>query len=90
MNGNHTTSRYLCSRATLIKCSERKSLDQRTTSGATVNTTLVSGLTNPIGIVVVPEPSTWALLATGAGALLVFRRRKSKGARSCLTPWREV
>jgi phospholipase/lecithinase/hemolysin len=28
----------------------------------------------------VPEPSTWTLLATGAGALLVLRRRKGKGA----------
>jgi hypothetical protein len=28
-NALHTTSRCLCSRATLIKCSERKSLDQR-------------------------------------------------------------
>ncbi len=29
----------------------------------------------------VPEPSTWALLATGAGALLFFRRRKIKVPR---------
>ncbi len=29
INALHTTSRCLCSRATLIKCSERNSLDQR-------------------------------------------------------------
>lgn len=30
----------------------------------------------------VPEPSSWALLAMGAGALLVLRRRKSTASRS--------
>jgi hypothetical protein len=28
-----------------------------------------------------PEPSTWALLATGVGALLVVSRRKSQAAQ---------
>jgi hypothetical protein len=29
----------------------------------------------------VPEPSTWSLLATGAGALLVVRCRKNRAAQ---------
>jgi hypothetical protein len=36
----------------------------------------------------VPEPSTWTLLATGAAALLAFRRRKSKAPQpSKITTW---
>lgn len=32
--------------------------------------------TGDLGLVVVPEPSTWALLAVGLTAIVVFRRRK--------------
>lgn len=35
---------------------------------------------NDLVVDAVPEPSTWAMLAVGAGALFVFRRRKSKAA----------
>jgi streptogramin lyase len=54
---------------------------EHTNAGAVVNAALVSGLSGPEGIAVVPEPSTWAMLTTGAGVLLVFPRRKSKAAR---------
>jgi hypothetical protein len=37
INELHTTSRCLFSRATLIKCSERKSLDQRSTLRKTMS-----------------------------------------------------
>jgi hypothetical protein len=50
------------------------SIGKYTTAGATVNASLITGLNGPIDIAVVPEPSTWAMLATGAGALLLFGR----------------
>jgi autotransporter-associated beta strand protein len=34
--------------------------------------------TGDLGLVVVPEPSTWALLAAGLTAVVVFRRRKAQ------------
>lgn len=34
-----------------------------------------------VNVVVIPEPSTWALLATGASALIVFRRRRNRAAQ---------
>jgi hypothetical protein len=45
-----------------------------------VNASLISGLAAPWGIVVVPEPSTWAMLATGTASLLALRCRKSAKA----------
>ena len=51
-------------------------IGEYTTSGATVNASLVSGLNGPIGIAVVPEPSAWALLGIAAAALLAFRPRR--------------
>jgi hypothetical protein len=51
-------------------------IGEYTTSGATVNASLISGLDEPYGFVVVtPEPSTWAMLATGVGAFLLVGRR---------------
>ncbi len=49
-------------------------IGEYTTSGATVNAALVA-LPFPWGIVVVPEPATWTLLAIGAVALLACQVR---------------
>jgi len=55
-------------------------IGEYTTSGATVNASLISGLYIPEGIaVVVPEPSTGALLAAGIVGLSV-RRHRARGA----------
>ena len=45
------------------------------TTGATINTALISGLNDPQGIAIVPEPATLTLVATGTLGLLGFRRR---------------
>jgi hypothetical protein len=47
------------------------------TTGATINSALVSGLNGPIGIAVLPEPSTWGAGLLTAGALLcsIWQRR---------------
>jgi hypothetical protein len=47
-----------------------------TTSGTTVDASLVTGLSHPIGLVAVPEPSCWGLVGLGAAALVVLRRRQ--------------
>ena len=53
-----------------------------TTSGATVNAALISGLGSPIGIVIgadvaaVPEPTTLAFFCLGLAGMVVFTRRK--------------
>jgi hypothetical protein len=49
-----------------------------TISGATVNTSLISGLNGPLGIAIspVPEPSASALAGLGAAALWLWHRRK--------------
>ena len=54
------------------------------TTGATVNVALVSGLNQPHGIAVVPEPSTWVLLTIGAVSLAVaaVRRRMRESSAS--------
>jgi len=48
-------------------------------SGATVNSSLVTGLSSPTGIAIssVPEPSALSLLAVGLGGLAMMRRRRS-------------
>ena len=48
------------------------------TSGNTLANPLASGgalSSGPIGIVAIPEPSTWAMMGIGAG-LLIFRRQR--------------
>ena len=52
-------------------------IGEYTTSGATVNAALVSGLDNPYGIaVVVPEPTTLVLAGLSGLSLLLFRRQR--------------
>lgn len=53
-------------------------IGEYTTSGATVNASLVTGLVSPMGIAIspVPEPSSGALAGLGAAALWLRRRRK--------------
>jgi hypothetical protein len=53
----------------------QSTIGEYTTSGVAVNASLITGLGSPLAITVVPEPSTYILLATGAAALLIFRRR---------------
>ncbi len=54
------------------------------TTGAEVNASLITGFPEIAGLaVVVPEPSTWMLLVTGASALLIFRRRAPRFEPSC-------
>jgi hypothetical protein len=50
-------------------------LDWPPTSGQTVNATFISGLSNPVDIVIVPEPSVGALLAVAA---VLIRRNLRK------------
>jgi hypothetical protein len=44
-------------------------------TGAAINAALITGLNDPQGIAVVPEPAALALFAAGAAILLVTRRR---------------
>ena len=48
-------------------------------TGALIDANFVTGLDNPYGLAVsdVPEPSTWALLGSGAGWLGLILRRRS-------------
>ena len=55
-----------------------------TTSGVTVNPSLITGLSGPAGIAVVPEPSTWALLTSGASAFLLFGNRHRRRRRKAM------
>jgi hypothetical protein len=45
-----------------------------TSNGTAINATLISGLTTPVGVLVVPEPSTAVLVLLVGGALLLLRR----------------
>jgi glutamine cyclotransferase len=47
------------------------------TTGATINSSFISGLNIPVYIAIVPEPSTYALFGLGALALVVAYRRKA-------------
>ena len=46
------------------------------TTGTAINSGFVTGLNTPDGIAVVPEPSTWSIIAIGIGSLLVLHRRR--------------
>jgi hypothetical protein len=61
-------------------------IGEYTTSGATVNASLVGGLFDPSGIAVaeVPEPSVIALLALGSGLLLVRPRCTPVRLKNCI------
>jgi DNA-binding beta-propeller fold protein YncE len=43
-------------------------------TGATINAALITGLSDPQGIAVVPEPATLALAAFGLAGLAIWRR----------------
>jgi MYXO-CTERM domain-containing protein len=49
-----------------------------TTSGTTINVSLISGLDGPCGLAIspAPEPSANALAGLGAAMLTLWRRRK--------------
>lgn len=51
-------------------------LSEYTLSGAPVNTALLSGLNTIEGFAIVPEPSTWVMLAIGFAAMLAYGIRK--------------
>ena len=52
-------------------------ISEYTTSGSTVNASLVTGLGEPVGIAVTPEPASLAIMGlAGSAALLVGRRRR--------------
>jgi len=53
-------------------------IGEYTTSGATVNASLITGLNSPTGIaVVVPEPATGLLVMTGLLGFAGTRRRRA-------------
>jgi hypothetical protein len=55
-----------------------------TTSGSTVNASLITPGEPTGGITVIPEPSAWALLAAGAGLLIAFRAKSKRGIAGLL------
>ncbi len=57
-------------------------IGEYTTSGTTVNNALVSGLYEPMGLAVIPEPSSLGLVVLGT-ALLIWGRKRSKAAFNC-------
>ena len=50
----------------LYVCEGNNTIGEYTTSGAVVNATLITGVLNPEGIIVVPEPSSLVLVLTAA------------------------
>ncbi|HEX4085535.1 MAG TPA: PEP-CTERM sorting domain-containing protein, partial [Chthoniobacteraceae bacterium] len=69
-----------------VESKEGGTVGEYTTSGATVNASLITGLDAPQGIAVaaVPEPSTWAALIAGIGILGIGQGIRHHGARSWL------
>lgn len=47
-----------------------------TLTGGTVSSAFISGFNSPTGIVVVPEPSIWAMLVVSLCSLVAFRRSR--------------
>ena len=63
----------MCRRIALVlACSLMADIGEYTTSGATVNPSLISGLTDPIAIAISPAPEPPAIALAGLGALVVL------------------
>ncbi|MGI9088908.1 MAG: beta strand repeat-containing protein [Chthoniobacterales bacterium] len=56
------------------------------TTGAAINASLITGFNQPIGIAVVPEPATWALLGLGAILLCACQRYRRSTGESLWAP----
>ncbi|HBZ72018.1 MAG TPA: hypothetical protein DEP35_20730 [Deltaproteobacteria bacterium] len=65
----------------LFVVNDAGTIGEYTTSGATVNASLITGLNNPVGIVVVPVPGPSSLLPVATGVVgLAVRRHRVRGA----------
>ena len=56
-------------------------IGEYTILGSQINTSLITGLSNPVAILIVPEPQTVSLLASGAIAFLGFLRMMASNSK---------